>query len=471
MFGYCSGTSYTDHRRRALFLKAPVHKLSHEELLALVEQLLRQNTELRAEIEQLKRSQHRQAAPFSRNSPKADPNKPGRKVGQGPFTNRLAPVEAPTETVTAQIPACCPDCGGSLEQVSQEAATTTGLPVAPQPVTTAYRVPVCRCRQCGKRVRGTAPGLAADQFGATAHRVGPGVMAAAHMLHYAVGIPVRKVPTILKELTGVAITQGAVTQDALGRAKGKVGEKYEELRLAVRQAPVVYTDDTGWRVGGRTAYLMCFDTDVAAVYQIRFQHRNEEVREIIPGNYPGVMVSDRGKSYDAQEFNDVDQQKCMSHLLRNVTEVVNSQQGPAKRFGVILKGMLQQGLVLWRTRNDLTPEEFQRQRCALDDELTHHLRNRILQDADNQRLLKGIGAHGDRGHLLPFLEIEGVEPTNNRAEPMIRPAVIARKVSHCSKNEPGAYAFSAFLSLAQTLAKSLSGSLSQSWRALLAPTP
>jgi hypothetical protein len=35
----------------------------------------------------------------------------------------------------------------------------------------------------------------------------------------------------------------------------------------------------------------------------------------------------------------------------------------------------------------------------------------------------------------------------------LRPAVIARKVSQCSKNTPGAQAFAAFRSVVQTLAK------------------
>ena len=471
MFARASATPYTEPRRPRLDLKAPIEELSREELVALVKELLSQNAELRAQFEQLNRGQHRQAAPFSKKCPKTDPKPPGRKAGQGPFTNRLAPETTPTETVTAQAPECCPDCGGGLEQVSEESATTTDIPWNPQPVVTAYRVPVCRCRQCGKRVRGTAPGLAADQFGATAHRVGPGVMAAAHMLHYGVGIPVRKVPAVLKELTGVSITQSAVTQDALRRAAGVVGQKYEELRLAVRNAPAVYTDDTSWSIAGLMAFLMCFDTDQETVYQIRFQHRNEEVREMIPGNYVGVMVTDRGKSYDAKELNDVEQQKCLAHLLRNVTEVVNAKQGPAKWFGATLKSLLQDGLALWHTRSDLTPEEFADKHRILDDKLTHHLRNRILRDDDNQRLLNGIGSHSDRGHLLQFLETEGVEPTNNRAERMIRPAVIARKVSHCSKNVDGAYAFAAFLSVAQTFRKTLADSavsLSQSLRALFA---
>ena len=38
---------------------------------------------------------------------------------------------------------------------------------------------------------------------------------------------------------------------------------------------------------------MAFETDDATVYQVRGRHRNEEVREVVPGDYAGVMVTDR----------------------------------------------------------------------------------------------------------------------------------------------------------------------------------
>lgn len=55
---------------------APFDEFSRQELIALIQELLRQNSELRVEIERLKRSQRRQAAPFSKNQPKAHPKKP-----------------------------------------------------------------------------------------------------------------------------------------------------------------------------------------------------------------------------------------------------------------------------------------------------------------------------------------------------------------------------------------------------------
>jgi transposase len=108
-------------------------------------------------------------------------------------------------------------------------------------------------------------------------------------------VPFRKVPAILKELTGITVTQSALTQDALKQSEGPVGQAYEQLRAKIKDAPFVHTDDTGWRTAGRPAQLMVFETDEETVFQIRPQHRNEEVREVIPSDYAGVMVTDRGR--------------------------------------------------------------------------------------------------------------------------------------------------------------------------------
>ena len=88
-------------------------------------------------------------------------------------------------------------------------------------------------------------------------------MAAAHALHYGIGMPVRKVPRVLAALQGLTLTQGAITQDALRRATGEVGEADARLRAAMPESPVVHTDDTSGRVGGEAASLMAFDTDEA----------------------------------------------------------------------------------------------------------------------------------------------------------------------------------------------------------------
>src|SRR5256885_844910 len=80
-----------------------------------------------------------------------------------------------------------------------------------------HRVWVYRCPTCETTVRASHPDLAPDQYGANAHRMGPRAMAAAHATHYGLGVPVRKVPAILRLYTGVSLTQSAITQDAVRR--------------------------------------------------------------------------------------------------------------------------------------------------------------------------------------------------------------------------------------------------------------
>src|SRR5919106_948429 len=324
-----------------------VKSLRREDLLALVAELQRQvtalqkqvaelaasNQELRAEMERMTRQSHRQAAPFSKGTHTKQPKRPGSKTGEGTFSFRQAPrseeITEPSVNVPVTLESCL-RCGGKLAEERVDLAYITELPRIPRPRVTQYWVWVCRCTGCGRKVRGEHPNLASDQYGATAHRLGPRAMAAAHALHYQVGIPVRKTPLVLNLLTGMELTQGAITQDALRRARGRVGQAYQELRAGVRDSPVVYTDDTGWKVGGEQAHLMAFDTDEATVYQVRPRHRHQEVQEIVPRNYQGVMGTDRGRSYEDKSFRRVKQRKCLAHLQRTLSERLARKKGRAR---------------------------------------------------------------------------------------------------------------------------------------------
>jgi transposase len=440
-----------------------LESLSREKLLALLAELQRQvaeltasNESLRREIAELKRSTKRQAAPFSKGTQVSHPKRPGRQPGEGTFSFRQAPRPEEITQPPVNVPVtleCCPRCGEKLTGERVDLAYITELPPMPRPRVTQYRVWVCRCLRCGRRVRGQHPDLAPDQYGATAHRVGKRAMAAAHALHYQVGIPVRKTPLVLNLLTGMELTQGAITQDALRWAKGSVSQMYQALRAGVRDSPVVYTDDTGWKVGGEPAHLMAFDTDEATVYQVRPRHRHQEVQEVVPKNYPGVMGTDRGRSYEDKSFRRVKQRKCLAHLQRTLGEVLDRKKGRARELAEGTRELLRLAVGLWEQYHYGDREEFDRWVPEVRWALSYHLRDRPLKDQDNQKLLRMLRRYHQRGELLRFLEQPEVEPTNNRVERMLRPAVIARKVSQCSKTWSGAEAFATFTSVIQTLLK------------------
>jgi len=456
-----------------------IEQLSRDELLSLVSNLTARVEKLQAEVqalreenERLKRQGDRQAAPFSKGKPKADPKPSGRKKGQGRFTYRRAPhpdeITAPPVDVPVKRRTCL-SCGGKLIEERVDFAYVTDLPPRVKPLVRQYRVSVCRCEECGERVRGDHLDLAPGQYGPSAHRLGPRLKAMSHALHYDLGLPMRKVPELLQRLCGVRVTQSALTQDALRQAERATGETYRVLRQGIKDAPRVNTDDTGWRMGGETAHLMAFVTENAVVYQIRSRHRNEEVREVIPADYPGVMGCDRGKSYDARMLACVKQQKCLCHVLRSLAAEIEAD--PENGFAQTLRERLRTAHALWRAyrAGQVDRGRYDQEGAELSKQVTLHLiREQVrlrfhssedrsppdaidrVRDRVNRRLLEQIGAHHERGHLLRFLFDPSVEPTNNRAERALRGAVIARKVSHCSINDRGANAYATFVSVIRT---------------------
>jgi transposase len=443
-------------------------QLNREELLELVnrlivqvEALLSENAKLKAEIEQLKRGNARSAAPFSKNKRKKNPKRPGRKPGQGIFRNRTAPSEEDYSGPPIEAPveeSACPKCGGELGEETEEIVTVTDTPPQPQPEVKAYRVKSRTCCNCSHKVRGRHPDVAPDQFGATAHRLGARAQALIQILRHKDDITVCKVPGVLETTTGLRVTKSAITQSTLrhGTGNGAVAQEYQRLRQSAPSQETINTDDTGWRIGGQQAQLMVFESQEQTVYQIRRQHRNEEVREVIGDQYQGTLCTDRGRSYDAKELLDVKQQKCLGHILRSIDEVLKNKSGQSLRFGRNLKALLKEAISLYHDFHDPNKKlpNYEKRVRKMDLRITYHLRNRILKDPDNQRLLNEIGVHHDRGNLLRFLyDPTRVSPTNNAAERALRPAVIARKVSQCSKNDRGAEAYAAFKSVIRSFLK------------------
>ena len=393
-----------------------LEKMSKSELITLVlaqgEQILVQGEQLIVQadrikslekrVEELERKNARSAAPFSKNKRKMDPQRPGRKMGQGIFVNRAAPEESEmpqTEWVELEAEMC--GCGGALEDMGVDLVSVTDIPRQPKVEINGYFMRIKACKRCGKKHRAAHPAIAPDQYGATAHRIGDRLMSLGHCLHYEDGIPQRKVVGVLKKLAGVEITQGMLSQGSTkqGCDVGNVKMASESIRGAIASSERVNTDDTGWRTGGKGSFLMGFETPDAVFYQIRERHRNEEVREVIPSDYQGVMGTDRGKSYDAKELLGVKQQKCLSHIQRNLTDVEEVKTGKVKWFSSGLKALMHSANELWNQHRDgkINLPDYLERGKALAEQVTHHLRDRTLKDADNQRLLNELGTHHDRG--------------------------------------------------------------------------
>ena len=119
-----------------------------------IEVLKKENERLRRLLEEALRAGKRQAAPFSRQKPKAHPQKPGRKSGKQYGRRYRRPLpDTVDEVVEVPLPARCPRCGGGLEECETVSQFQTEIP-EPRVERIEFRISVGRCRRCRRRVQG-----------------------------------------------------------------------------------------------------------------------------------------------------------------------------------------------------------------------------------------------------------------------------------------------------------------------------
>jgi len=437
--------------------------LSREELVTLVGRLVEHQRIMRAQIRSLRREleearAQKGHAPFSKGKKKGEHKRPGRKKGKGRFTNRQPPDPSTvTDWVFFDKQRVCPHCGSPDIAVDEkpEYFSTTDLPAQPTAkVTGGYR-PTGHCKHCGRRWRASHPDVPDNQYGATAHRLGQRLLAEAQRLIYSVGVPARRAPSVL-ESHGIKVTQSALTQASLRSAEsGPLADRAAEIEKEMPKAPNISTDSTGWRKNGEFAALTTFATPDAEVpgktlYKITDHHGADEVIDVIGKNYKGTLSTDRGVEYRSKKFEGVKFQKCNGHIKKNLKEALEKKTNAARNFGEDLWALLDEARELHRDWHAGHREGYLDKVARLEARVTYHLRDRKFRDPDNQRLLDGIGNEHDAGHLLRFLRDPSIAPDNYLAERQLRPPIIARKISHCSKNERGATARARIMTVFQS---------------------
>ena len=170
---------------------------------------------------------------------------------------------------------------------------------------------------------------------------------------------------------------------------------------------------------------------------------------MIPADFVGIMITDRGRSCDAQALAASTSKSVRLTFCGRLPRSWRRRPAETGDFEV----QLQKTLALWPAHWQGQVPYFKVEAEALEAEVPYQLRNRWLRDPENQRLPNELGWYHHLGNLLRFLADRRIEPTNDRAERARRSAVIARKVSHCSKSGGEADAFAEFTSVIRTRMK------------------
>jgi uncharacterized coiled-coil protein SlyX len=400
-----------------------------------VAELREQVAQLQQRIAELERAGKRQATPFARQKRSAVPKKPGRKAGQGPFKHRAKPEpEEVSETKEVSLDSC-PECSGELIDRKTHEQFEVDIPPV-EPVITRFVTHSGYCAHCGKRVRSQHPEQISNATGAAGVVVGPRVKALAANMKHRLGLSYEKVCELINDAFGLKVTRSAWCQ-ADQRLARQAHPVYQELIEVLRGSVVAHADETGWRIGALSAWLWVFTNQEVTVYAIEDNRRHDVVVEILGQAFQGVLVSDCFTAYDHRELADWLKQKCVGHLLKNLSDIEDQKTGGAVRFARAVTALLREALVLKKEKPRLDSTIFSQRAAALEDRLDRliHERRRFT-DPDNKRFAKRLRKHRD--HLLRFLYVDELDATNNLAERRLRPAVITRKTTGCNRTQGGA---------------------------------
>jgi transposase len=403
---------------------------------------------LEEKLEAALRSGKRQAAPFSKAPPQAEPKKPGRKGGGDYGTHRRRTVPPRIDEVyEAQLPGRCPHCRGELAETGVAQQYQAEIPR--KVIYRQFNVHVGQCRCCRRRVQGRHPLQTSDALGAAASQIGPDAQALAVQLNKDAGLSHGKVKRFFKAAFDLDLSRGGACR-AMLRVAERCGPVYQAIVRRVQQSTFVVPDETGWRIGGLPAWLHVAVACDATAYLIHRRRGYQASVELIGADYEGFLVHDGWAPYE--QFIYALHQTCLGHLLRRSHELEESAAGGAVRFPRQVKAVLLDALAV-RDRRDagaLTPRQAVAQADVLSGRMADLL-SRPRSNADNERFAGHLWDQQES--LFTFLQFAGVDATNYRAEQAIRPAVANRKVWGGNRTVAGARAQSVLMSVLRTAAQ------------------
>lgn len=215
--------------------------------------------------------------------------------------------------------------------------------------------------------------------------------------------------------------------------------KYRELEAELKKSFSGGNDETGWRNHGKLNWIWVVTNAKTVFYRI-FNSRSHKCAKKMPK--PKVGTCDGYRAYD-KSFKYI--QRCWAHALRrikNPQRMFNNQEeiDQFKAFAEKTGGLYHDAKHETRRGIAVRKEYDKKLKEIL---LSKYKVEENLVDAVNYLLEY-------EGEWFTFLQFRGVDPTNNRAERMLRPLVVQRKVSQHSWSDEGRDGLAVIQSIYQT---------------------
>src|SRR5450755_1783163 len=444
-------------------------------LRTTLEKAQQQIAQLQAELHEL-RAQLRRNSSNSSTPPSADPPgapKPvvktptGRKPGGQPGHTGHHRLRLPPErvsTIVPYVPTVCDHCQAPL---SAEPGPGDPEPawhqVAELPVLAAVitehqgHARTCPCCGCVNRAQ-IPPEI-------RAHVIGPRLAAAMSYFASRHHVGRRGVEEIVETVFEVPTSLGSIS--ALeAEMRDALANPYQEAQEAVREAPVKNTDETGWSEKGQKRWLWGAATATVDFFVIHLRRNFEGLQALLGETIHGIVCSDRWSVYSKLPLEL--RQICWAHLKRDFQKLID-RGGPAEAIG---RGGLEVVECLFADwwafrRGELDRPGLQ----ARVDPVARELQGVLEQGcscADSKAATFCANVLALYPALWLFAAIEGVEPTNNHAERILRLGVLWRKNAFGCHSAAGCRYVERMLTVVQTLRLQKRPVLDYLYRAIVA---
>lgn len=415
---------------------------------SLIEYYERRITDLESKVQKLTpqnsslppSTQHPHAKP-SKSKPKS---KTKRKRGGQPGHRRhqrpLLPQEQ-CDQVIALHPNACRRCGEKLSGKDPHPLRHQVWEIPEiKPQVTEYQQHRLRCSCCGESTCAELPP------GVPRGQSGPRLIAFAGLLMGHFRQSKRRAAYFLQDLMKLPCCPALMVK-MQNQVAAALEQPYEELQQALGQQRQLFMDESPTKQANQKAWLWTAVAPLFAVFAIFSTRKADALPKLLSPRFRGIINCDRAKMYwRAKRL-----QWCWAHLKRDFQALIDHRDPQVKRLGHDLMRQVKLMFQHWERYKSgkIAWKEFQ----GLMQPVRREVNSLLLRGvySGNARLVgmcKELDRHRD--WLWTFVEVKGIEPTNNTAERALRPAVIYRKLSFGTQSVAGSRFIERMLTVSET---------------------
>lgn len=365
------------------------------------------------------------------------PRKPGGQANHAKHQRPLIPSEQCQQVIPC-IPSHCRRCGSVLDGCDPQPLRhqVWELPEI-RPLVTEYQRYRLLC-PCGVCTCGDLPSSVPSG------QAGPRLIAFAGLLMAHFRQSKRRAALFLSSILNQPASPGWLVT-LQNHAADAVESAYHELVAALPAQPTLFVDESPTKQGRTKSWLWTFVAGVFTVFACRLSRAAEVPKQLLGEPFAGVLHCDRARMYGA--FGRL--QYCWAHLKRDFQRLIDSPCGIRRRLGHDLMRPTREMFALWQKVRDgtLSRQAFAEQMQAI----RRRVESLLLRGYCNRRV-RGFctDLYEHRERLWLFVDVAGVEPTNNAAEQALRPAVIWRKLSFGTQSASGSRFVERLLTVIET---------------------